>query len=216
MKDFGNAIYAFGCVVAATVLGIGVADYWFGHHELITFLSWAGIGGHSVASRLRIFVHSGSRGSPYCTRDEARRIAANNRQAAGAVRPKRLDVGGPARGTQNISGTGPNHDKGDLIMAGSECIAANVTGTLNPAIKHGRVRGAVRSADRATAIYRGRRHRKRRPTRPAIQICRPIRKLFNRYCRLKFAPNRSSWGSSAAFHSETGQTERKILPAHWQ
>jgi hypothetical protein len=41
MKDFGNSIYAFGCVVAATVLGIGVADYWFGHHELTTFLSWA-------------------------------------------------------------------------------------------------------------------------------------------------------------------------------
>ena len=41
------------------------------------------------------------------------------------------------RGTQNISGTGPNHDKGDLIMAGSECIAANVTGTLNPADKIG-------------------------------------------------------------------------------
>ena len=96
MKDFGNAIYAFGCVVAATVLGIGVADYWFGHHELITFLSWAGIGGHSVASRLRIFVHSGSRSSPYCTRDEARRIAANNRQAAGAVRSQRLDEPRPS------------------------------------------------------------------------------------------------------------------------
>ena len=41
MKDLGKAIYAFGCVVAATVLGIGVADYWFGHHELIAFLSWA-------------------------------------------------------------------------------------------------------------------------------------------------------------------------------
>jgi hypothetical protein len=41
MKDFGNTIYAFGCVVAATVLGIGVADYWFGRHELTAFLSWA-------------------------------------------------------------------------------------------------------------------------------------------------------------------------------
>jgi len=41
MKDFGNSIYAFGCVVAATVLGLGVADYWFGDHELTAFLSWA-------------------------------------------------------------------------------------------------------------------------------------------------------------------------------
>jgi hypothetical protein len=41
MKDFGNTIYAFSCVVAATVLGIGVADYWFGHHELTALLSWA-------------------------------------------------------------------------------------------------------------------------------------------------------------------------------
>jgi hypothetical protein len=44
-------------------------------------------------------------------------------------------VGGPARGTQNISGTGHDHDKGDLIMAGFKCIAANVTETLNPADK---------------------------------------------------------------------------------
>jgi hypothetical protein len=41
MKSFGNIIYSFGCVVAATVLGIGVADYWFGHHQLTTFLCWA-------------------------------------------------------------------------------------------------------------------------------------------------------------------------------
>jgi biotin transporter BioY len=41
MKDLGNTIYAFGYVVAATVLGIGVADYWFGHHQLTAFLSWA-------------------------------------------------------------------------------------------------------------------------------------------------------------------------------
>jgi hypothetical protein len=27
--------------VAATVLGIGVADYWFGNHQLTAFLSWA-------------------------------------------------------------------------------------------------------------------------------------------------------------------------------
>jgi hypothetical protein len=41
MKDFGNTIYALGCVVTATVLGIGFADYWFGHHQLTAFLSWA-------------------------------------------------------------------------------------------------------------------------------------------------------------------------------
>ena len=40
MKDLGNTIYAFGCVVTATVLGIGVADSWFGHHQLTAFLSW--------------------------------------------------------------------------------------------------------------------------------------------------------------------------------
>jgi hypothetical protein len=41
MKDLGNTIYAFGCVVAATVLGIGIADYWFGNHQLTAFLPWA-------------------------------------------------------------------------------------------------------------------------------------------------------------------------------
>jgi hypothetical protein len=41
MKDLGIKIYSFGYVVAATVLGIGVADYWFGNHQLTAFLSWA-------------------------------------------------------------------------------------------------------------------------------------------------------------------------------
>ena len=41
MKDFGKTIYWFGCVVAATFLGIGLADYWFGHHQFTAFLSWA-------------------------------------------------------------------------------------------------------------------------------------------------------------------------------
>jgi hypothetical protein len=40
MKDFGNTIYVSACVVAATILGIGVADYWFGHHQFSAFLSW--------------------------------------------------------------------------------------------------------------------------------------------------------------------------------
>jgi len=41
MKELGNTIYWFGCVVAATLLGIGVADYWFGDRHLTAFLSWA-------------------------------------------------------------------------------------------------------------------------------------------------------------------------------
>jgi hypothetical protein len=41
MKDLGKTIYSLGCVVTATVLGIGFADYWFGHHQLTAFLSWA-------------------------------------------------------------------------------------------------------------------------------------------------------------------------------
>ena len=41
MKELGNTIYRFGCVVAATLLGIGVADFWFGDHHLTAFLSWA-------------------------------------------------------------------------------------------------------------------------------------------------------------------------------
>jgi len=43
MKNLGNTIYSFSCVLAATLLGIGVADYWFGHHQLTAFLSWAGL-----------------------------------------------------------------------------------------------------------------------------------------------------------------------------
>jgi Mg2+/citrate symporter len=41
MKSFGNTIHAFACIVAATVLGIGIADYWFGQHQLTAFRSWA-------------------------------------------------------------------------------------------------------------------------------------------------------------------------------
>jgi hypothetical protein len=39
MEEFAKRIYSFGCVVTATVPGIGVADYWFGHHQLTAFLS---------------------------------------------------------------------------------------------------------------------------------------------------------------------------------
>jgi hypothetical protein len=41
MKELANTIYWFGCVVAATVLGIGVVDYWFNDHKLTALLSWA-------------------------------------------------------------------------------------------------------------------------------------------------------------------------------
>jgi hypothetical protein len=41
MNDVGNTIYWSGCVVAATLLGIGVADYWFGHQQFNALLSWA-------------------------------------------------------------------------------------------------------------------------------------------------------------------------------
>jgi hypothetical protein len=41
MKELGNIIYWFGCVVAATLLVIGVFDYGFGGHHLTAFLSWA-------------------------------------------------------------------------------------------------------------------------------------------------------------------------------
>ena len=41
MKELGNIIYWFGCVVAATLLVIGVFDYWFGGRHLTAFLSWA-------------------------------------------------------------------------------------------------------------------------------------------------------------------------------
>jgi hypothetical protein len=43
MKDFGNTIYAAACVVTATILGIGVADYWFDGHQFSAFLSWAAL-----------------------------------------------------------------------------------------------------------------------------------------------------------------------------
>lgn len=41
MRDFGNTIYTVACVVAATILGIGIADYWFSGHQFSALLSWA-------------------------------------------------------------------------------------------------------------------------------------------------------------------------------
>jgi hypothetical protein len=41
VKDFGKTIYTAACVVTATILGIGVADYWFADHHFSAFFSWA-------------------------------------------------------------------------------------------------------------------------------------------------------------------------------
>jgi hypothetical protein len=41
MKELGNTIYLMGCVVAATMLGVGVADFWFGNGRFTAFLSWS-------------------------------------------------------------------------------------------------------------------------------------------------------------------------------
>ena len=43
IKELGNIIYWFGCVVAATLLVIGIFDYWFGGHHVTAFLSWAAL-----------------------------------------------------------------------------------------------------------------------------------------------------------------------------
>jgi hypothetical protein len=40
LSDLADIIYWFGCIVAAIILAIGVADYWFGHDELFAFFSW--------------------------------------------------------------------------------------------------------------------------------------------------------------------------------
>ena len=40
MKELGNTIYLWGCVVAATILGVGAADLWFGHDRFPAFLTW--------------------------------------------------------------------------------------------------------------------------------------------------------------------------------
>jgi hypothetical protein len=72
VKDLGSTIYASGCVVAATILGVGVADYWGGHHQFTAFLFWvvlAAIPWSVGRAALYVLAHA--------TGDEARRIAAN-------------------------------------------------------------------------------------------------------------------------------------------
>ena len=41
MKNIGNKIYTVACVITATILGIGVADYWFADQQFSAFFSWA-------------------------------------------------------------------------------------------------------------------------------------------------------------------------------
>jgi hypothetical protein len=43
MKEIGNTIYLWGCVVAATIFGVGVADLWFGYGRLAVFASWVAL-----------------------------------------------------------------------------------------------------------------------------------------------------------------------------
>jgi hypothetical protein len=40
LSDLADGIYWLGCIVAAIILAIGVADYWFGHDGLFAFFSW--------------------------------------------------------------------------------------------------------------------------------------------------------------------------------
>src|SRR5262249_37437212 len=66
MKELGNIIYWFGCVVAATLLGIGVADYWFGGHHLTAFLSEASLPVIPwPVGRASLFVLDGGARSPH-------------------------------------------------------------------------------------------------------------------------------------------------------
>jgi hypothetical protein len=66
MKDLDNTIYAFACVAAATVLGIGFADYWFGHHQLNAFLSWAVLVAIPwLAGRASLYVLASLEASPH-------------------------------------------------------------------------------------------------------------------------------------------------------
>jgi hypothetical protein len=70
MKDFGNTIYAFSCVVAAAVLGIGLADYWFGHQQLTAFLSWAVLAAIPwIVGRASLFVLARLADRPVVTRE---------------------------------------------------------------------------------------------------------------------------------------------------
>jgi hypothetical protein len=40
LAHLGDVIYWFGCIVAAVILAIGVADYGFGQGGLFVFITW--------------------------------------------------------------------------------------------------------------------------------------------------------------------------------
>ena len=85
MKDFGNTIYALGCVVTATVLGIGVADYWFGNHQLTAFLSWAVLAAIPwLVGRASLFILASGR-SQYWIKSECASSDARGRGGLGAL-----------------------------------------------------------------------------------------------------------------------------------
>jgi multisubunit Na+/H+ antiporter MnhG subunit len=72
MKDLGSTIYALGCVVAATILAVAVADYWVGHHQFTAFLFWVVMAAIPwLVGRAALYVLANATG------DKARRIAAN-------------------------------------------------------------------------------------------------------------------------------------------
>jgi hypothetical protein len=58
LSDLAVGIYWLGCIVAAIILAIGVADYWFGHDELFAFFSWVGASYHSVGNWQRNSLNS--------------------------------------------------------------------------------------------------------------------------------------------------------------
>ncbi len=43
MADLGDVIYWFGCILAATILMLGVFDYRFGQGGLVSFLGWVAL-----------------------------------------------------------------------------------------------------------------------------------------------------------------------------
>jgi len=72
MKDLGSTIYVLGCVVAATILGLGVADYWAGYRQFTAFLFWVVLAAITwLVSRVALYVLA------HATGDKARRIVGN-------------------------------------------------------------------------------------------------------------------------------------------
>jgi hypothetical protein len=43
LARLGDVIYWVGCIVAAAILALGVADYWFGRGGLFVLISWMAV-----------------------------------------------------------------------------------------------------------------------------------------------------------------------------